>query len=131
MLITTLLNKIEKFKSFVYEKAHLEQINGEEAIVVEIKPRKNTKPVCRICMKQCGTHATERPRLFEYVPFWKWKVYLRYAPRRANCAVDGALVELMPWAEGKERKTKTYQVFLAKWAQRLSWLETARVFHTS
>ena len=36
MLITTLLNKIEKFKSFVYEKAHLEQINGEEAIVVAL-----------------------------------------------------------------------------------------------
>jgi len=131
MLITTLLNKIEKFKSFVYEKAHLERISGEEAIVVEITPRKNTKPICRICMKQCGTHATEKPRLFEYVPFWKWKVYFRYAPRRANCAVDGALVELLPWAEGKERKTKTYQAFLAKWAQRLSWLETARVFHTS
>jgi len=131
MLITTLLNKIEKFKSFVYEKAHLERISGEEAIVVEITPRRNTKPICRICMKQCGTHATEKPRLFEYVPFWKWKVYFRYAPRRANCAVDGALVELLPWAEGKERKTKTYQTFLAKWAQRLSWLETARVFHTS
>ena len=38
MLFTTLLNKIEKFKSFVYEKAHLEQIDGEEAIVVEIAP---------------------------------------------------------------------------------------------
>jgi transposase len=131
MLFTTLLNKIEKFKSFVYKKAHLEQIGGEEAIIVEIEPRKNARPVCRVCMKQCGTHATEKPRLFEYVPIWKWKVYFRYAPRRADCAIDGALVELMPWAEGKERKTKTYKVFLAKWAQRLSWLETARVFHTS
>jgi len=71
MLFTTLLNKIEKFKSFVYKKAHLEQIDGEEAIIVEIEPRKNARPVCRVCMKQCGTHATEKPRLFEHVPFWK------------------------------------------------------------
>lgn len=68
MLFITLLNKMEKFKSFVYKKAHFEKIGGEEAIVVEIQPRKNTQPVCRICMKQCGTHATEKPRLFEYVP---------------------------------------------------------------
>lgn len=131
MLITTLLNQIEKFKSFVYKKAHLERIDGAEAIVIEIEPRKNTKPVCRVCMKQCGTHATEKPRLFEYVPVWKWKVYFRYAPRRAACAVDGALVEFIPWAMGKERKTKAYQVYLARWAKRLSWKETAGIFETS
>ena len=74
MLFITLLNKIEKFKSFVNKNAHLEQIDGEEAIIVEIEPRKNTKPVCRVCMKQCGTHAIEKPRLFEYVPLYKWKV---------------------------------------------------------
>lgn len=131
MLIRTLLNQIEKFKSFVYKKVRLEQIDGEESIVVEIEPRKNTKPVCRVCLKQCGTHAIERPRLFEYVPVWKWKVYFRYAPRRAACTVDGALVEFMPWATGKERKTKTYQAYLARWAKRLSWKETADIFRTS
>jgi len=131
MLLITLLNKIEKFKSFVYKRARLEEIRGEEAIVVDIQPRKSAKPVCRICKKPCGTHATEKPRLFEYVPFWKWKVYLRYAPRRADCALDGALVELMPWAEGKERKTTSYKVFLACWAKRLSWKETAEIFKTS
>jgi transposase len=131
MLLVTLLNKIEKFKSFVYKDAHFELVNGEEAIVVDIEPRKNAKPVCRICLKKCGTHATEKPRLFEYVPLWKWKVYLRYSPRRADCEVDGALVEFMPWAEGKERKTKTYQVYLACWAKRLSWKETAGIFRTS
>ena len=131
MLITTLLNQIEKFKSFVYKKARLEEIEGEEALVIDIEPRKNSKAVCRICMEPCSTHATERPRLFEYVPFWNWKVYFRYAPRRAACAVDGALVEFLPWAVGKERKTKTYQVFLARWAKRLSWKETASIFRTS
>jgi len=131
MLFITILNKTEKFKSFVYKKAHLEQVDGEEAIVVDVVPRKNTKPVCRICMKQCCTHATEKPRLLEDVPVRKWKVYFRYAPRRADCAVDGSLVELLPWVDGKEHQTKTYRVFLARWARRLSWLETASVFETS
>jgi transposase len=131
MLIKTLLNKIEKFKSFVYRKVSMEQIGGEEAIVVTIELRKNTKPVCQICMKRCGTHATEKPRLFEYVPFWKWKVFFLYAPRRADCAIDGALVELMPWSVGKEHQTTTYKVYLARWARRLSWKETGEIFKTS
>ncbi len=32
MLFITLLNKTEKFKSFVFKKAHIEQVDGEEAI---------------------------------------------------------------------------------------------------
>ena len=56
MLFKTLLNKVERFKSFVYKKVYLEEIDGEEAVVVEIKPRKNTRPICRVCMKPCGTH---------------------------------------------------------------------------
>lgn len=37
----------------------------------------------------------------------------------------------MPWAEAKSHLTKAFQVFLAKWARRLSWKETAEVFQTS
>ena len=65
----------------------MEEINGEETMVIEIKPRKNAKLVCRVCMQSCGTHATERPRQFEYGSFWQWKVYFQYAPRCAGCAV--------------------------------------------
>jgi transposase len=40
-------------------------------------------------------------------------------------------IEQVPWATGKETQTRTYQWFLANWAKRLSWHETARVFRTS
>ena len=43
MLIKTILNKIEKFKSFIYGKITLEWISGAEALIVEVKPRRNTK----------------------------------------------------------------------------------------
>ena len=113
MSVVTLLNRIEKFKSFVYKKAFFMEVDGKEAVVIDVRPRKNSPPVCRVCMKQCGTHATERPRRFEHVPFWGWQVYFQYALRRTDCPVDGALVECLSWAVGKERKTRTYQVFLA------------------
>jgi transposase len=70
-------------------------------------------------------------RLFEYLPIWSFKAYFRYAPRRVNCPVHGVKVESMPWGFGKERTTFSYQVFLSRWAKRLSWKETAEVFETS
>ena len=131
MRIKTILNQIEKYKSFVYEKAYFENIAGEKSLIVEVIPRKNGRAECCICGKFCSTYDTQFIRDYEYVPLWGIRVYLRYIPRRANCKVDGIHVEKLPWAEGKERTTKSYQSFLAQWAKRISWKEVARVFHTS
>jgi transposase len=40
-------------------------------------------------------------------------------------------VERVPWAEGKNQATRTYQWFLSNWAKRLSWTEVGRVFGAS
>jgi len=45
MLVKTLLNKVENFKSFVYKAVHLEVIHGREALVADIQPRANAKPM--------------------------------------------------------------------------------------
>ena len=131
MLIKTILNKVEKFKSFVYRKITMETIAGTDALVVEVNPRGNSKGICPQCGKRRSTYDRQSVRLFEYVPLWGIPVYFRYAPRRTDCRKDGALVEVMPWAEGKEHMTKTYMIFLSRWAKRLSWKETAQIFRTS
>jgi transposase len=40
-------------------------------------------------------------------------------------------VEQVPWGDGKRTLTKAYMLFLARWARRLSWKETAEAFRTS
>ena len=40
-------------------------------------------------------------------------------------------VEEVPWSDGKRTLTKAYMLFLARWARRLSWKETAECFRTS
>jgi len=55
MRVVTLLNRIETFKSFVYKKAFFMEVDGKEAVVIEVRPRKNSPPVCRVCMKRRGT----------------------------------------------------------------------------
>lgn len=131
MLIKTILNKIEKFKSFVYGNTYWEKIDKEDALVVELSSRKNSKGTCATCGKRCGTYDTQPVRDYEYVPLWGIKVFFRYAPKRVQCKEHGVHVEQLPWSDGKERMTKSYQLFLACWGKRLSWKEVASVFRTS
>ncbi len=132
MRIRTLLNRCHYLKSFVYEKELLEVINGKETLVVDVVPRKNGKGVCSSCGKQAsGYDCAARARLFSFVPVWGYTVYLRYVMRRVNCTDCGIKVEQVPWSEGKSPRTRAFEVFLARWARRLSWKEVAHVFQTS
>ncbi|KAF0152508.1 MAG: transposase [Ignavibacteria bacterium] len=131
MLVKTILNNIEKHKSFVYGKTYFEILDSEKVVVVELKSRSNSKGKCHECGKSCGTYDTQPARNYEYVPFWNIPVYFRYAPRRVYCRQHGIHIEQLPWAEGKEHLTTSYKSFLASWAKRLSWKEVAAVFNTS
>jgi len=131
MLIKTLLNKVERFKSFVYGTTQIMFVDGVEALVIDIVPRRNSRPICPECHKQWNVYDRQPQRLFEYVPIWTFKVYFRYAPRRVSCPEHGVIVEAFPWGYGKDRMTFSYQVYLARWAKRLSWKETADIFETS
>src|SRR5437879_711248 len=52
--------------------------------------------------------------------------------RRVACRRCGAVVvEEVPWGDGKRTLTRAYMLFLARWARRLSWKETAEAFRTS
>src|ERR1035441_10440497 len=57
--------------------------------------------------------------------------FMRRALRRVNCKTCGVVVEELPWASGKHQLTKVYMQFLAHWARKLSWKETATSFRTS
>lgn len=58
-------------------------------------------------------------------------VLLLYSMRRIDCRNCGVKVEQVPWGCGKHQLTTAYMLFLAHWAKKLSWKETARSFHTS
>ena len=59
-------------------------------------------------------------------------VFLLYAMRRVDCRRCGVVaVKEVLWGDGKRTLTKAYILFLARWARRLSWKETAEAFRTS
>jgi transposase len=52
--------------------------------------------------------------------------------RRVECPrCQTVVVEEVPWGDGKRTLTRAYMLFLARWARRLSWKETADAFRTS
>ena len=61
---------------------------------------------------------------------WAISVFFVYAMRRVDCPRCGVTVERVPWADGKQHRTRAYAVFLARWARRLSWREVAAIFQT-
>jgi len=136
MLLKTILNKMEKYSSFVFTKAqfceHYDQWTfGADVIVVDVEPRANGHIICSGCGKRGKCYDHLELRLFEYVPLWIFKVFFAYTMRRVDCKRCGVTVEMVPWAEGKKQITITYEWFLAQWARRLSWSEVAEIFGTS
>jgi len=127
----TILNRVQKFKSFVYGKAWWEDIDGRTALLVEVFPRRNSRPACSGCGRKRPGYDTLEARLFEFVPLWSIPVFFVYVMRRVACPGCGVKVESVPWAEGKNTLTRAYMQFLAGWARRMSWQEVADVFRTS
>ena len=131
MLVKTILNRVQKFKSFVYGAVRWVEHEGEPALEVELRARANNRPLCSGCGRARPGYDRLPTRRFEFVPLWGLKVFFRYAPRRVDCPGCGVRVEHLPWALGKSRLTQAYAWFLARWAKRLSWKEVAEAFHMS
>jgi transposase len=129
MRLITLLNHCHHFPGFVYEKARLCPERG--IIEIDVRPRRGAKPVCSGCHEPAAGYDHLGLRRFEFVPFWGFVVLLLYRMRRVDCRACGVRVEELPWAIGKHQLTKAYMLFLAHWARKLSWQETAVAFRTS
>jgi len=131
MQLTTILNRVEKFKSFVYGKAKWIDDVERPTIEVQITARKNGRPICPGCGQPAARYDRLPERRFQFVPLWGIAVFFVYAMRRVDCPRCGVKVEQVPWCDGKNRLTTTYRWFLAGWARRIPWQGVADVFHTS
>jgi len=129
MRLISLLNHCQHFPGFVYEKARLSPDSGR--IEIDTRSRLGSKPICSGCHMPGTAYDHTTLRRFELIPVWGLPVVLVYLMRRVSCRDCGVRVEELPWAIGKHQLTKTYMMFLAHWARKLSWKETALSFLTS
>ncbi len=130
MLVTRLLNACYHFPGFVYTSARLDA--ASKTIEIQVRPRRGSKPCCSGCEQPAPGYDQLSERRFEFIPMWGYAVFLLYCMRRVQCAHCTAVkVEQVPWAMGKHTLTRAYMLYLAQWARKLSWAETARSFHTT
>ena len=131
MQLKTILNRVQKFKSFVYDSVEFYESDGHSVLLVYMLARAGSKAICSGCNRRGPGYDTLEPRKFEFVPIWGIPVFFVYALRRVDCKQCGVKVEAVPWADGKHTLTYVYMQFLARWAKRLSLQEVAVVFKTS
>jgi transposase len=130
MQLKTVLNHVQKYKGFVYDRVELVK-GARPRLVVAIRARRGSRPACSKCGRR-GPHYDRLPvRHFQFVPLWGLLVFFAYSMRRVKCRNCGVTVEAVPWADGKSPITTTYAWFLARWAKRLSWKEVASAFRTN
>ena len=129
MQLITILNRCHRFRGFVYQGASFS--STERSIEVRVRPRAGSAAVCSGCQRAAPGYDHLPERRFEFIPLWGFLVFLLYRMRRVNCSPCGIVVEQVPWASGKHHLTKAYMQFLAQWARKLSWQETAETFRTS
>jgi transposase len=129
MELITILNQCHRFRGFVY---HHDRFSPDRKVIeIGVRPRAGSAAVCSGCHQPAPGYDRLPERRFEFIPFWGMLVFLLYRMRRLNCRDCGVLVEEVPWGDGKHQLTRAYMLFLARWARRLSWTETAEAFHTS
>ena len=129
MELITILNQCHRFRGFVYY--HDRFSPDRKVIEIEVRPRVGSAALCSGCHQPVPGYDHLPERRFEFIPFWGILVFLLYRMRRVNCRDCGVVVEEVPWGDGKHQLTRAYMLFLARWARRLSWTETAEAFHTS
>jgi transposase len=130
MELITILNRRHRFPGFVYQHARFGA--DKRTIEVGVRPRRGSAAICSGCHQPAPGYDRLPERRFEFIPFWGFLVFLLYSMRRVDCPRCGAvMVEEVPWGDGKHHLTKVYMLFLARWARKLSWKETAESFRTS
>ena len=130
--VKTILNWIQHFVGFVYQEVRLCQRRRHgDRIEITVEAHRGVRRRCSQCQQPAPGYDRLRERRWLFVPLWGIPTYFCYAPRRVQCAEHGVVVEHIPWSDGKRPVTCAMMGFLARWARRLSWRETARVFETS
>jgi transposase len=132
LTVKTLLRHVQDLAGFVVQSVRHSLEGPEPRIDVDLAPDPRHKRRCSCCRRPGRVHDTLPARRWHFVPLWNIPVFLHYAPRRVVCPATGApTVEAMPWNRGKSPYAAAYMIFLARWARRLSWKETAAIFSAS
>jgi transposase len=128
--VKALLNHAQPIPGFVYERIDFAP-EGSGRLDVKIRAHEQIRARCSHCQRPCPGYDHLPARCWRQVSPWNILCFYYYAPRRVECPDHGIVVEHLPWSQGKRPWTIGMMAFLAMWARRMSWRETAHAFQVS
>ena len=79
MQLQTILNRVERHKSFVYGTVRFAD-DDRSVLEVEVHERANGRPICSGCDRPGPGYDRLPKRRYEFVPLWAMAIFLVYAP---------------------------------------------------
>lgn len=128
--VKALLNHAQPIPGFVYQRIDFAP-DGSGRLDVKIRAHEQIRARCSHCQRPCPGYDHLPARRWSQVPLWNIRCHYYYVPRRVECPEHGIVVEHLPWSQGKRPWTMGMMAFLAMWARRMSWRETAQAFQVS
>jgi transposase len=122
---------VQHLAGFVYGDERFVGDKTSQAIEVRVSAHAGIRARCSHCHQPAPGYDCLPERRWQFVPLWGIPVWFLYASRRVECAEHGVVVEHIPWSDGKRPVTLAMMGYLARWARRLSWRETAEAFQVS
>ena len=122
---------MQPLRGFICQDAALVREGSSMRIDIHLREDRRCRPACGCCGKTAPGYDRQPERRWLFISLWGIQVELLYRPRRVSCPQCGVKVEAMPWSQGKHLASKALIIYLAQWARRLSWKETATVFKVS
>ena len=78
MQLQTILNRVQRHKSFVYEKVRFCADGDRLALEIRLRHRANSQAICSGCQRKRPGYDRLRARRFEFVPLWGMAVFFVY-----------------------------------------------------
>lgn len=122
---------MQPLRGFICKDAVLVREGALMRIDIHLREDRRARACCGGCGKAAPGYDRQAQRRWRFIALWGIAVELLHTPRRVSCPECGVRVEAMPWSEGKHQASKALMIYLAQWARRLSWKETATVFKVS
>src|SRR5271157_4767914 len=92
MRVTKVLETLLGITGIVVESAEV----SAEGVVFGVRPRRK-KPRCSGCGKRAPGYDQREARQWRHLNLGATRIWLRYAPRRVECARCGVVNEQVPW----------------------------------
>lgn len=112
MRVTTLLRRLTGVAELHVRAVELDA----QDLVLDVVPRWH-HPRCGGCGQRAPGYDRRPPRRWRHLGLGSIRVWLRYAPRRVNCASCGIRTEQVPWAVVPSRFTEAFEEMAAYLAQ--------------